>query len=121
MQIPREAVEKAIEGGWKPDVNDLFQSSERQTKIALDPSFWQALGKALGWGETEVYSWDGKPTLTMYWRLKADRFYDLILKGLPHEGYNECGTAFIGEPSNEFVNTFSCKCLDKFWEEILKN
>lgn len=40
--------------------------------IALDPTFWQALGKALGWNERYM---SGYPV--------AHRFYDLILQGKP--------------------------------------
>ena len=69
--IPKEAIEKAIEGGWEPvanggnhpnaivgDIkNGLQYFLERNgnsfrkhlTEIALDSSFWQSLGKALGW------------------------------------------------------------------------
>lgn len=56
--IPKTAIEKAIEGGWKPNYLDekfLTKSpkyaasiltdspDEMLYRIALDPSFWQAL------------------------------------------------------------------------------
>lgn len=62
MKIPKQAIEKAIERGWKgrypslpwkphPDgIQYLAQESIVVVEwyaIALDPSFWQALGKAL--------------------------------------------------------------------------
>lgn len=40
----REAVEK---GGYEPNVDLLWPLAEN--KVLLDPSFWQALGKAKGW------------------------------------------------------------------------
>lgn len=91
--IPKSAVEKAIEGGWLGNTNrdlkvvidrynDVLTKRGRviyykksQERIALDPTFWQALGKALGWPEkSEVYR-RGK------WLHQAVCFYDLILTG----------------------------------------
>jgi hypothetical protein len=47
-------------------------------EIALDPSFWQALGKALGWNVTgRQLAMNSKPN----WQIWATRFYDLILTG----------------------------------------
>ena len=67
-----EAIEKAIEGGYgvlvrpyiKPlvldvskmeaetwrNVLDFIESNHLEEKIFLDPLFWQAMGKAMGWG-----------------------------------------------------------------------
>jgi len=65
----KEAIEKAIEGGWNKDwyfshfngdevaFGDVNKDSENnpcyykdKNAILLDPLFWQSLGKALGWG-----------------------------------------------------------------------
>lgn len=50
--IPKTAIEKAIEGKWKPpssvSAEGLLRDFEWQI-FALDPLFFQALGKALGW------------------------------------------------------------------------
>lgn len=78
MNIPREAIKKAIERGWQPfktvevSVEGTWEKIDFQTysyarpaeefgtcriniyRIALDPSFWQALGKALGWEKKVV-------------------------------------------------------------------
>ena len=51
----QQAIEKAIEGGYRPtgDKNDyrteLVIRAMRKEAILLDPLFWQALGKAMGW------------------------------------------------------------------------
>jgi hypothetical protein len=74
MKIPEEAIAKAIEGGWIPKgveahkitgwtlddgvlkILGTYNKTKSVTdyilveQIALDPSFWQSLGKALGWG-----------------------------------------------------------------------
>lgn len=47
--IPKQAIEKAIEGGWKNSENIYPHWSV----IAFDKTFWQALGKALGWEELD--------------------------------------------------------------------
>ena len=62
-----------------------------QAQIALDPSFWQSLGKTLGWEKcAEGCEGDCKVGV---WKKKARRFYDLILTG--------------GD-------------TEKFWDELLK-
>jgi hypothetical protein len=47
-------------------------------KIALDPSFWQALGKALGW---EKANRETRTEIWLEWKWNAHRFYDLVLTG----------------------------------------
>lgn len=53
-------------------------------EIALDPSFWQALGKALGWADDVanpfyVTNWGG---IKMFrWQYRALQFTQLILTG----------------------------------------
>jgi hypothetical protein len=79
--IPKQAIEKAIEGGWleanQPWLQQHLMSDSYH--IALDPSFWQALGKALGKEnhmEALAHDWD-----VPWWRGQALNFYDLILTG----------------------------------------
>lgn len=89
MQIPKEAIEKAIEGKWQPNylfdmmpaTNYFALLEEDFARIALDPTFWQALGKALGWrtGMTFADIFDGRELSG--WEYHAHRFYDLILQG----------------------------------------
>lgn len=116
--IPHAAVEKAIEGGWRlknqhiPADGDYFvalidngaaikyqvQNKAGEPKdndyanvaeIALDPTFWQALGKALGWGL--VLGWEEMyapaENAAQEWYQNAFRFYDLILTGGDTEAY----------------------------------
>lgn len=104
--IPKQAIEKAIEGGWKQklmrplDFAVLFtdpyskkskdHADSRLAQIALDPTFWQCLAKALGWkdydddGEnfclkTYLLSNDEIMIKLPQWRFNADCFFDLIL------------------------------------------
>ncbi len=70
MTIPKQAIEKAIEGGWRT-LNDVQKPTFTvsvdgfvslyfdDTKypdlswqdVALDPGFWKCLGQTLGWPE----------------------------------------------------------------------
>src|SRR4051794_8317136 len=82
--IPKAAIEKAIEGRWTPPLPLVTYPSFNKS-AALDPSFWQSLGKALGWGKTD-YCWgcgydEGETISTDVWFVNAHRFYDLILTG----------------------------------------
>lgn len=76
--LPREAIEKAIEGGWaNKEKCSYYDDFFHWEFAALDPSFWQSLGKTLGWNEH-----DGALThfgMEEGWRFHAIRFYDLIL------------------------------------------
>lgn len=120
MNIPEQAIDKALEGGWRPKrviVGNHNESGYRSEEIVLDPDFWQGLGKALGWGSAVAcikcgHYWlfgtikcpvDGseklKDTKTgrdgyiNVWHSYAMDFYDLILTG--------------GD-------------TEKFWDELLK-
>lgn len=44
----KKAIQLSIEGGYKD--NGLFEAGYLD-RIFLTPSFWQSLGKALGWGQ----------------------------------------------------------------------
>lgn len=75
--IPKRAIEKAIEGGWSVGNEDDFVTL-RWEIWALDPTFWQSLGKALGWvdGDIELpFDWHFQS------KLSAHKFYEIILTG----------------------------------------
>jgi hypothetical protein len=71
-----QAIKKAIEGGWR----DRFLSKNHKNTEAilvqwdalLDPLFWQALGKALGWEEKLQHN---------PWKRCWHRFTDHIASG----------------------------------------
>lgn len=51
------AIEKAIEKGYKPPVinwSDTHLIEHYTYQILLDPKFWQALGKEMGWDNKKV-------------------------------------------------------------------
>jgi hypothetical protein len=111
--IPKEAIEKAVEGGWEAfghcsptcpepatfevsvdglyivfhEDNSIVDYAIDQVvypveRIAFSASFWQCLGKALGWAT--FVKWDrrleGIPPVET-WRAMASRFVDLVLTG----------------------------------------
>ena len=115
MNIPQKAIELSIQGGYTNTsrISDLVAWEE----VALDPTFWTSLGKALGWEKKMVvrrgmvignFGWESPDkNIRFYgeemgagmdymnpWVYYAHRFYDLILT----EGDTE-----------------------KFWNEILKD
>lgn len=70
----------------------VAHAEERWQEIVLDPTFWQTLGKALGWGEADTGLDDQMFFWMPEWKRNAHEFYDLILTDQP---------------------------TDKFWDEIL--
>lgn len=47
----QKAIQKAVEGGY----NDGWKVSQLVEAVLLDPSFWQALGKSMGWSSLICY------------------------------------------------------------------
>lgn len=83
--IPKNAIEKAEEGGWKPEVSNWESTPHSylyEYSFVLSPDFWQSLGKSLGWEEIRN---EERPYLSYNqglmwgWEAVAHRFYDLIL------------------------------------------
>lgn len=94
----KEAIQKAIDGGWKPKYEpevveilgkdeELFEWEVDHTNIFLDPLFWQALGKSLGWfhpdGRSVAKYINNDPKHTEYdmWLWYWHRFIDWIAEG----------------------------------------
>lgn len=106
MTLPKHIIELAIEGGWdikkgvgipaKIDIipsMQLYASKVVPEKVILDPLFWEALGKRLGWSPKNSWK-DSGDIRHAGWIIEAKRFYDIILTN---------------------GNT------DKFWEELLES
>ncbi|MCK9369528.1 hypothetical protein M0R04_06445 [Candidatus Dojkabacteria bacterium] len=86
-----EAIKLAIEKGGYDKERMKYPIAEYNMYLdeliaPLDPLFWQALGKALGWAECEPWWNDDKqmmicPTLhiTPCWSVYALRFFELTL------------------------------------------
>lgn len=75
--IPERAINKAIEGGWKLPTDADAAWWMRWEVIALDRSFWKALGRALGWGEASPI--EAFPEAQ--WFSEATVFVQMVLEG----------------------------------------
>jgi hypothetical protein len=89
--IPNLALQKAIDGGWKlstlrrMDVAFLLAGPRSESgdmkyrpllaTIALDPTFWQALGKGLEWEQPDR------------WKIEWHRFIDQLADGKDVESF----------------------------------
>ncbi len=103
-----QAIKIAIENGWKPFTGYLRKKFELESDCAifydkvnvrrfyfsdmvLDPLFWQALGKGLGWEETNN-CWgcgydEGATERTPGWKIKMHRFIDHLVEGKGIESF----------------------------------
>lgn len=72
----KEAIEKAIKGGYDYDRKrrPTKRISSKKAKIFLDPLFWQALGKSLEQG-------DFKTDTQGSWKYNWHRFIDHLASG----------------------------------------
>lgn len=113
--IPKAVIEKAFEGGWRHfehsaglAAHNVLAVSYWQI-IALDPSFWQALGKALNWGRHlnwcrwETVECEYKSThlfcphaehgctcrSSITWQHRAESFCHIVLTDQPTEQFWE--------------------------------
>lgn len=76
----KKIIKKAIEGGYK-------KAPLRQSEwvigfykdCVLDPLFWQALGKACGWGNKRTYNQADQLEVESYWKMYALRFHEINL------------------------------------------
>lgn len=73
------AIKQVIESGYKHPKEINYMDAE----LALcmqDPKFWQALGKAMGWGENEIIGTvDGIPVYNLKkWLKEWHQFIDYL-------------------------------------------
>ena len=103
MTIPKEIIEKAIECGWHKDEQPNIEINNdglwvnfwgggdtrtlHESDIILDPLFWQALGKALGWDFANVKGKDGyrEYLYGSEWEDSAHELLSLILTSAPEK------------------------------------
>jgi hypothetical protein len=88
----KKAIELAIKGGWKMPLGFQGWASEAAIPIATnDPSFWQCLGKELGWEKEVTYYnsfTDGKENNDP-WRLHWHQFLEALMDGkTPDQFFN---------------------------------
>lgn len=88
----KDAVKLALAGGWvctvcvEPEKNYHWYKSS----ILLDPLFWRALGKSLGWEEIEhTHMVTKKNVVTKMWLSYWHRFIDHLAEGKDAESFFE--------------------------------
>ncbi|MES2216650.1 MAG: hypothetical protein V4481_05150 [Patescibacteria group bacterium] len=89
-------MEKAIEGGYYPlscpgDEDYVVNDLAKQLYV-LDPTFWQSLGKACGWGKAKDYDIrKGEPEYSDWviysWGWYFHRFIDHLAEGKDAESF----------------------------------
>lgn len=96
MNIPKEAIKKAIKSGWyfmgnAPIYDETLHKVFRvdgdggyleiyPEQIVCDPTFWQALGRALGWDDQEALEeYKGVRRYVPGWEINGEEFLHLIL------------------------------------------
>lgn len=131
--IPAQAIEKAIEGGWRPNGKKIdgfhigdsgawmfwkkpraYQAHLRPEEIALDPSFWQALAKTTGYNKVQdcktcghYYPWKTNKCPSCGYSKKTSKMVEKEVENvfaLPHRFYD---LILTHQPT------------DAFWEELL--
>lgn len=95
--IPKEAIEKAIEGGWNTRGFDSNEwggviMHDAACEITLDPLFWQSLGNALDKELAAKYAAQGTYiSFTKWdWRKYASTFCDFIFEGRETQVFWDC-------------------------------
>jgi hypothetical protein len=100
-----QAIRKAIEGGWEPQNQNfsiaaisyrvqVIEKVKYKERFFLDLSFWQSLGKELGWNgrwmvqiftdhDDQSATVDGAPR----WKYELHRFIDHLVEGKDAETY----------------------------------
>ena|SRR3990167_1280927 len=90
----KNAITKAIEGGWKVDHWDTngdwyFPKHENlqlnTSKVLLSPLFWQALGKAMLWDKDKTFEEDGLTLIS--WRREWHKLIDHLAEGKDAESF----------------------------------
>ncbi len=112
MKHIEKAIRDAVEEGWHPDgfspesvildefdgeiaYISLYGGDEHEElelhleQIFLDPAFWQALGKARGWGESNLAAGSVSDGLwpISWWKIYAVNFFQHIMDGDDAESF----------------------------------
>lgn len=96
-----QAIRDAVEGGYVPKyvTDDFFftfgkdgsigQNRRELSGIFLDPAFWQALGKARGWGFDDAFHDQGmlEQQYGTEWKYRWHRFIDHLSQGKDIESF----------------------------------
>lgn len=124
-----EAIKLAIEkGGYDGAIGTEpawdWHMSDFQNRLVLDPLFWQALGKALGWDDTELV-WVCNEGCDQRWLLPDERHIDITctkghqLYERPVPYYHASDTEWYKHAHQYFDLALTGGDTEKFWKDIL--
>ena len=87
----QETIQKAIDGGWKKEfvVEPMDTPQANFAKAMIDPLFWQALGKAMGWKDSDECGSCKCPVTQEAWYYHWHRFVDHLAKDRSIESFFE--------------------------------
>lgn len=95
----QEVIKKAIEGGWGDRLYRVETGNTsvwtHSTAMFLDPLFWQALGKSLGWEswkdryEAKEAMFEAVPKYVDEWEYRWHQFIHHLASGKTIESYFE--------------------------------
>ena len=96
----KEARQESINNGWDPTLEDCLYDLHkagrpcpfgvhypRQERMLLDPLFWQALGRRLGWQEYDTEQ--GGRYTEAGWKEQWHRFITHLISGKDAESFFE--------------------------------
>lgn len=93
----QDAISKAVEGGWKKEsvVEPMDTQRANFAKAMIDPLFWQALGKSMGWEDKpnerkafwKVQQEGNVKTEMSEWKNQWHNFIDHLAEGKSIEEY----------------------------------
>lgn len=91
----KNAIEKAIEGGYEHDLisgllsdfeKGIYANWNNYCVLLLDPLFWQALGKSLGWPKISAYPRESDNEFET-WKMTWLYFIDHLAEGKDPESF----------------------------------
>ena len=104
-----QAIKKAIEGGWKKGFDIRFEyrcvltdepNSEgaiQYEEIFLDPSFWQSVGKSMGWDAADQQQWANNNGRKWFLAVKAPYWLFQMLQFTRHLAEGKTAESFFAE------------------------
>lgn len=91
----QQAIQKAIEGGWKTIRKNLdgspsaIKETQEIHQVLLDPLFWQSLGSALGWEKEDKINYLSVSFTRKSWFYYWHRLLDYLSSGRTIEKFFE--------------------------------
>lgn len=110
---PKQFIEKAIEGGFRNnlELNDLRKEimSKSLAEIFLDPLAWQAVGKVEGWGFKKIFLPSINDKSTYHYDIHGDlnniKNISILTSGYTEKMHKMIDALCEGKSINQFLET----------------